>query len=303
MMRPMGGQRGGLPLAAIAAAVLYFGDNIMGWIIVLSVVAGVAGLLWAAFDYYRSHRVQNEYQEFAKSHGWEFAERTYEYNSRFSSFPFGTGNARRQESVVRGTYNGQQCATFAQVYELSSEGQGTPTAYANQITLAELPVALPRLDIVPKNLPLNVANALRGRDIEMESWDFNQRWRVLCDDPRYGHAVIDPRMIERLLFPDVEGLAVRIEGGAVYVWGVGRQGSANLAKRLGVVSGIARRIPDHVIREYTELGYTVQRGSPATRPISGPAWATEPGALTSRRYTGVGVDADGDGIEDWKQLR
>lgn len=292
----------GIVMPAVITIVIVLADG-AAWLVIGGGVLMVAGLAWTAIKYVRERRVTDEYQAFAASHGWEYLARSFEYGSRFSSFPFGEGTARRQESVLRGTFNGQQCATFAQVFETRQDRDSTPRVHAYQVTMAELPVALPRLDIVPQNLPATIAKALGGRDIDVESHVFNQRWRVLCDDARYGHAVIDPRMIERLLDPDVEGTAVRIEGGAVYIWQTGRRGAADLARRMKVVSGIARRIPTHVIREFTDLGYHVRRGDAATRPLQGPAWALESGALTSRRYTGIGVDADGDGIEDWKQLR
>lgn len=302
MIRHLHGRWTGIVIAMIAGGVILVGDAAT-WVLALAALAVVGGATWSIYDAVRARHLHDEYQEFAEAHGWEYLARAFEYDSRFASFPFAEGTSRRQEAVVRGTFNGQRCATFAQVFELRPDRDSPPTVQAYQVTLAELPIGLPRLDIVPQNLPATVATLLGGRDIDVESYEFNRRWRVLCDDARYGHAVIDPRMIERLLAADVEGLAVRIEGGAVYVWQTGRQGAEGLARRLNVVSGIARRIPAHVIREYTERGHHVRRGDAATRPLTGPAWALEPGALTSRRYTGIGIDADGDGIEDWQQLR
>lgn len=275
-----------------------------GWLFLACGVLVVGGSIWGILAAMRHRRLSDAHRDFAKTHGWEYIATTHEYNHRFSGYPFGVGSARRQESVLRGTFNGQECATFAHVFESNRGADGDPgTLHRFQVTLAELPVALPRIDIVPENLPASVAKALGGGDVDVESWEFNQRWRVITKDPQYAHALLDPRMIERLLFPDVEGLGVRIDGGSVYVWSIGRRDVDTLARRLGVVSGIARRIPDHVLREYKTLGYEVHRGSAATRPLSGPAWATEPGVLTSRSYTGIGMDLDGDGVEDWKQLQ
>lgn len=296
------GSWSGLVFGALYGLLAVFGD-LASWLIVAGGILALAGLIWAAYDLVRSHRMHDEYREFAQRHGWTYANRSYEFNHRFSGFPFGQGSSRRQESVLQGTFNGQRCATFAHVFEIRRRGDRSAMAtQAYQVTLAELPVALPRIDIVPENVPAAIAKALGGGDVDVESHEFNRRFRVITQDQRYAHAVLDPRMIERLLYPDMDGLGVRIDGGAVYVWSMGRQGADSLAHRLGVVSGIARRIPDHVLRQYKELGYHVREGDAWTRPLSGPAWATESGALTSGRYTGVGVDADGDGIEDWKQL-
>lgn len=297
------GRWSGLGIGALVGVIVLLGD-LGTWLMIAGVIIAVGGLAWAGIDWVRSRRMHDEYQDFAKTHGWTYTATSYQFNQRFSGFPFGQGTARRQESLVQGAYNGQQCATFAHVFEMRRSGETSPMAtQAYQVTLAELPVALPRIDIVPENLPATIAKALGGGDVDVESYEFNQRWRVITHDHRYAHAVLDPRMIERLLQTDVEGLGIRIDGGAAYVWSTGRQGAHTLARRLGVVTGIARRIPDHVLREYRELGYLVRRGDAATRPMTGPSWATEPGALTSRRYTGIGTDADGNGVEDWRQLQ
>ncbi len=104
-------------------------------------------------------------------------------------------------------------------------------------------------------------------------------------------------MLERLTLPDAQGAMIRIEGGAVMTWQAGRVGLDGLAARLGVLTAIARRIPDHVLREYTERGLASRHGKYASspgahRPLVGPDWAITPGALTSGRYTGIGAQDD-----------
>ena len=273
-------------LAAISGVVL-FTTGSMAWMWVLGVLLTLAALAWGGWDAWRAARHGDEAREFAATHGWEYVPRTYEYNSRFWAYPFSEGEARRQESVLRGTYDGQRCATFSHVFETRSDKDSAPVTHAFQVTLAELPVALPRIDIVPQNAYQQVLKALGGRDVEVESHAFNERWRVRANDARYAHAVLDPRMVERLTWLDVEGASIRIEGAAVYVWGSGRRGTEDLAKRLGIVTAVARRVPAHVIREYRELGYgTAEPGA----PLKGPDWATQGGVLNSRRYTGIGVE-------------
>lgn len=286
---------------AFAATAVLVAATIPPWLVAVAALVVVGGLVWSWFDFLHAGRMRNEYARFAIEHGWEFTRRTHRYNSQFWAFPFAQGSSRRQESVIAGEHHGVRCASFVHSFESSADAQrGVSQAY--QVTLAELPVALPRVDIVPRTLGAQLAGMVSGQEIDFESHDFNRRWRVVADDARYAHAVIDPRMIERLLWHDAQAMRLRIEGGAVYVWQPGRTGVADLSRRLAVVCGVARRVPAHVIREYRELGHAARHGDAATRPLTGPTWATASGALTSRRYTGVGTDADGDGIEDWKQL-
>jgi hypothetical protein len=199
-------------------------------------------------------------------------------------------------NVLRGSLNGVQCVTFTHHFEIRDDGnRGADHAF--QVSLVEIPVVLPRLEVVPEGVAAKFAKALGGRDLDVESHEFNRRWRVLCRDARYAHAVLDPRMVERLLEPDAWELAIRIDGGAVMAWQAGRVGTADLARRLGVLTAVARRIPAHVVRDYQERGAHKHSGRDRPFPESAPGWATTPGALTTGKATGIepGPPATGDG--------
>lgn len=255
-----------------------------------------AAVFWVV-DHFRGQRHRKAYAAFAKLHGWEFSQRTFAYNSRFVSAPFGEGEKPRQTDVLRGNFSGLDCATFTHRYELKSDNEGKHGEFLFQVTLVELPVTLPRLELIPESMAQRVAKTFGAQDIDFESAAFNRRWRVRANDRKYAYDLLDPRMLERLIQPDAEGAMIRIEGGAIMTWQAGRVGLDGLAGRLSVLTAIARRIPDHVVREYTERGFASQRGTyapdyPTRRPLTGPDWATTPGALTSGRYTGIGFEGD-----------
>ncbi|WP_152649192.1 DUF3137 domain-containing protein [Demequina flava] len=303
-------RRGGIVQWVIPCAFMAFGFlGVMtfegqGVILGLAVAAVVLGVLWLVWDVWQASRHRDAYREFAASQGWDYQALSHAYSSRFVEYPFGTGSSVRQETLVSGSFNGRQCAAFVHVYESNRDRNGNSSVKVpHQVVLAELDVALPRLDLIPQGVAQTVATSLGAADIDVESYDFNRQWRVVCNDLRYAHSVLDPRMVERLLWADAVGTSIRIEGSAVYLWAPGRIAPADLASRLGVVTAIARRIPDHVLREFRDLGYGAgRRGEPNSGPMPGPGWATESGVLNGRRYTGIGVDADGDGVEDASQL-
>ena len=56
---------------------------------------------------------------------------------------------------------------------------------------------------------------LGAKDLEVESHEFNQQWKVWFADQRAAHAIFTPRMIERFLQPDVGGRAFTFEGSAL----------------------------------------------------------------------------------------
>jgi hypothetical protein len=288
-------------IAGIALAVMIFLGRFVtelapwAWLAVLVLVSW-ASVLWL-IDGLQAARQRREFTDFAQMHGWLFAGSSREYNTRFRSFPLDAATSSVQENVLQGSLNGVRCATFTHV-RIVSDSKGNESREPFQVTLVELPVILPRLEIVPETVAEKFVKSLGGGDLDVESYEFNRRWRVLCRDPRYAHAVLDPRMVERLLQPDALELAIRIEGGAVLAWQPGRVGTATLARRLGVLTGVARSIPEHVVREYRELGALNSPASERPFPPTAPAWATTPGALTSKRPTGIepGPPATGEGF-------
>ncbi|WP_062077354.1 DUF3137 domain-containing protein [Demequina globuliformis] len=282
----------------------FFGFS--GSAVLMGVALGLLaiGLIWLAFDVWSAARHSDDYRRFARDHGWDYTAQSGAYTARFRGYPFDSGATARQESVVTGTFNGMPCATFVHAYEPRRDDNSPALVVPHQVTAAELDVNLPRIDLMPEGIGQAVASVVGGGDLDTESHDFNRLWRVICDDDRYARSLLDPRMIERLTWADAVGKAIRIEGSAVYVWEPGRVAPKDLAARLSLVTGIARRIPDHVLREFRDLGYGSGRHDvDGSGPMPGPAWAAEGGVLNGRRYTGVGVDADGDGIEDAQVMR
>ena len=138
--------------------------------------------------------------------------------SYFSSPPFGAGDSQRARDIVWGTLSGRPFETFAYSYEThttDSEGHRSTTTHYFQITWVPLPGPLPTLRLSSDNALLRGLTHLGARDLDVESHDFNQRWKVVADDERVGHAVLTPRMIERFLQPDVGGRTFAFEGAAL----------------------------------------------------------------------------------------
>lgn len=218
--------------------------------------------------------------------GWEYTYASSHYRGRFRAFPFGFGRDARDVDVVRGPYNGFSCASFTHQYEEGKEGE-TNVLRTWQIDMVDLPYPLATVDIVPDDLIARFAKLLGGQDIDFESAAFNARWRVKAGDAKYAHDIVHPRLMERLLWSDAEGMAIRIEGSAVYAWTVERRGPEDLARRLGVLTAVARRIPEFVFREFKEVHDRLAEEE-REREENAPAWAKTPYALTSGRYTDLG---------------
>lgn len=267
------------------------------WALAIGVVGALITVGVAAVDTVWGQQQRRDANRFAERHGWSSEEHTREYDRRFTTFPFDGGTESRAEIILRGTLNGVQCASFTHI-RASADNEGHKLEEPFQVALVEIPVDLPFLELVPESVAQKFAKAFGGRDLDVESHEFNRQWRVVCGDPRYAHSVLHPRMIQRLLQPDALELTIRIEHGAILVWQGGRLATDSLARRLEVATGIARRIPEHVVRTYGTPWVPRGAGRFRAYPPTAPAWATTPGALTSRKPTGVepGPAATGEGF-------
>lgn len=117
------------------------------------------------------------------------------------------------------------------------------------INVAQMPGSLPPIEIVPRGYAGRKEDV--GDDVFLESSDFTERWRVMCPDVRYAHAVVHPRMMERLLALGDDAFPVTIDGDKVFTWA--RQESAkadDVAPRLTLLRDVVALVPPHVWREY-----------------------------------------------------
>lgn len=286
-------------LAGVGGAIVVGGlilDSLV--LFALGAVLAAVGAIWLATDRWRGRAHGRELRDFAAQHGWTYTAADSARVGRLRGFPFSQGRERRHRDILAGDFSGVQCTTLThQCVEKDNDGH-TTGILTYQATFAEIPVRLPTIDIVPEGVFDKIALAIGGTDVNVEHAGFNRTYRVRTSDPRTAHAVLHPRFVEKLVHTDLHGHALRIDNGLVILWSDGRSGVDDLAARLAVVTSAVRLLPTHLVREFTDKGY----GRGAQADLRGPDWATRGGVLNSGRYTGIGVDADGDGVEDWRQL-
>lgn len=275
---------GGASFFVLAAYLRVLPPDWTLWLAGLMVLAGV--VTWFA-DYFHHSSHRRQMGEFAAAIGARFEDETRRFSSRFTRFPFGAGYDRLQRDVLSGELEGAHWVTFTHHYHTQEETNSMMADQVFQVTLVELPVSLPGIELVPETVASRFARYLGRGDIDVESHAFNERWRVICDDARYAHAVLTPRMVARLLEPDVAELAIRIEGSALLCWQAGRQGTEKLTRKVAALAAIARRIPRHVVIDYRLSEGRYYAGWERPIPDSAPEWARTPGALSTGKATGL----------------
>ena len=245
------------------------------------------GIVGWCVDAFAVARHRRDLRTFAASTGAVYEDETYRYSGRFSRYPFGVGKALKQRDVLTGHLNEVPWATFTHHFSVGNDLLMELSDEAFQVTLVELPVALPRVEFVPENLATRLAGHLGRTDVDVESIEFNRTWRVITEDPRYAHALLTPRMVARLLEADADEVVVRIEGSALLTWQAGRADAATIARRIALLTAVARRIPRYVVQDYRVAHGGFASGWERAIPDTAPPWARMPGILTAGKATGI----------------
>ena len=218
-------------------------------VIGFAVVAVIAVLAFVV-----AKRRREALQAEAARRGWRYRIDDDGWARGFSAFPFGTGDRQRASDLIDGVVGGERFLTFALQIEddrTDSSGKRTTDRDYYQVTCVPLATVLPRLAFTPDNAFLRALGRLGLRDVDVESHDFNQRWRVVADDDAYAHAVLAPSTIDALLAAPHDMKVVFVESGHLVAVSAGAR--STLAWVDGYVATLARiraAIPGFVHADY-----------------------------------------------------
>ena len=162
--------------------------------------------------------------------------------------PFDEGDAHAVIEVLHRPWEAWHAVSFTYRWSTGT-GKNRRTYHAHVVAL-HLPAYLPRLEVTPEGVGTRLVRLVGGQDVQLELEEFNREYRVVAADRRTGHAVLHPRLMERLLQDDVRGSTWRIEGRWLATWDLGRTDVRRVAARLGLLSAIARSVPRHVWQDH-----------------------------------------------------
>lgn len=205
---------------------------------------------------------------FALSKGWRYAARDDSLISIADGTPFGEGDNRKARNVLSGSVSGFDMVAFDYSYEThstDSKGHRSTTTHRYAIAALRLPTYLPTLQVTGESILHRVGSLLGFDDIELESDDFNQRFRVQARDRKFACDVLTPRTMQALLAgPDVDW---RIEATLILAWESGRLDPLGLLARLSTMTTVIAGVPSFVWRDHG--------ASPEVPPQAVPSDTTE----------------------------
>jgi hypothetical protein len=218
-------------------------------IVVVALLIG-AGVGYA--NYVLAKKRREAFAAFAAQQGFSYLPENNALAGNWAGTPFQTGDHWRVRNVLSGAFQGRQIVAFEYSYQThSSNGKGgrRTTTHKFGVVVMQLPGPLPQLEVTHEGIfggP--VANALGFGDLRFESEQFNRAFRVTADDPRFGHSVIHPQMMELLLARGEIGW--RIEGNSLIGWDSGPHAPVEVMNRLQLLQSVVDNVPPYVWRDY-----------------------------------------------------
>lgn len=209
---------------------------------------GVFGLVAVALGNAWQKRRHEKLAAWARTHGWDYVRYDRELERIQSGAPFDTGDSHAAIEVMRRDWQGRPAVSFTYRWTTGS-GKDRSTSYAHVVAL-RLPAHLPRLEVTPEGVGARLIKLAGGKDLQLELEAFNRAYRVVASDERTAHAVLHPRLMERLLQPHLVGRHWRIEGTWLVTWDDGRTDVDRIADRLMVLTVVADAVPRHVWQDH-----------------------------------------------------
>jgi hypothetical protein len=235
---------------------------------VVLAVGAAAFIALTVFGWWADKRRREQLMAFCRSKGWSFVSEDPTLVDRWTGTPFGQGERRRARQVVTGTDRARAMVAFDYSYVTSStdsRGQRAETTHRFAVVALALPTWLPRLQLTPENLLTRAAAAIGiDPDIELESEDFNRRYRVSARQPKFASDVLTPRTMQALLAQPAT--AMRIDGNVLIGWESGELEPVGLLARLTTLHALVDGIPGFVWKDH---GYDPGVGPSSVTPQPG----------------------------------
>ena len=188
---------------------------------------------------------------YAVNRGWTMLAEDTSLVERWQGEPFGRGERRRARNVLRGTEGGRPFTAFDYTYEThsnDSKGNRTTTTHRWTVCAIPLPTWIGMVQVVPGNALERLAGAVGLMpDIDMESEDFNRRFRVSASDRKLASDILTPRTMHYLL--SVPMSAWRTCGADIVSFAPGKLDPAEVIRTCAVLRQVVDGVPAFVWKD------------------------------------------------------
>lgn len=220
----------------------------------LLMFVAIAGLVitYAIYAYKKNQARIASLVALCRSNGWQFHPHDpFDLPRRWPGTPFDAGYDRRAQNVVTGEHNGHPLVAFDYSYKedsRDSDGDRRTRTYCFAVVALGMPCALPEVHVAPEGVLSRLGKVLGMQDIELESEDFNRRFRVRSPKPKLATDVLTPRTMETMLAAGA--ISFRTVGSDIVGYESGQLQPVELLRHAHVLSAVIAGVPSFVWRDY-----------------------------------------------------
>lgn len=239
----------------------------MGWFAFVVVVLGAAVLGWRARG---SAARQRRLMLLCRRAGVEFAPLDPFPDTAWLPFPMFGHTRQGTENVVWDRREGDVVRAFDLWYQDEADGRTAGGRHRSTCAVVPLAVSCPSMRVTPRDAVEDALSVISGNELRLELEEFDRRFHVETDDPRFAIAFLDQRMMEAFLgLPDDVTIDVNEDALLLHA---PRLSPERMLLLLDAAAAIRRRIPRVVASLYPPRP---SRGPHEARWLQG-RWAPEP---------------------------
>lgn len=229
-----------------------------GFVGLSAVVGTILAVLaaWILVPLVRRRRRTRAVHLWAREHGWHVV------SVRAQTL-------RGETEVLRGVVDGLSVTSCTTAYAPDWR-RGLDTTGFRHVLVSNVEANFPTLTIDPtRGVRRPPAGPDEGTDLRFESAVFDASWRVQCADARFAHDFCHPRVMERLMRPDVAGMSLLVTGGTIAVHAPGATILDAVESRAAVLADLVRLVPPYLVVDHPARLWSVRGRRSATSVLRG----------------------------------
>lgn len=209
----------------------------------------VIGIIVAVVSYRAAGQRHLAAKQWAALNGCVYMPNNPAITSYFKGRPFIGGFTAKVSDFIEGkTPKGHTFCSFQYSYVVST-GKSSTTVYV-AVAAIRLPSALPQLTVSNESIGGKIAQFFGGKDIQLESDDFNNEFRVQSDNEAFAYGVLTPQTMESLMGPVRDLVPFAIKGADLICWRTGYPDYMTLGGQLAAMDALVGAIPQGVYEQY-----------------------------------------------------
>lgn len=215
---------------------------VLGVIVVIAVCIGVA--VFASEQ--RKKRIA-EYAAWAGHRGWNYVPEDDSYTTFSALAPFDTGHSRGASDIFSGALHGEGFVAFEYKYSVTSgSGDNRKTrTYTYFVAGISTPPTSTTLTVSREGFLRGLRDAIGGRDLQLESVEFNNTFKVHGNNDRFAYDVLNPQTMERLLADPRSDWPLRYEQGRLLTWSKRKLDVSMIDPVIAYLAENRRAVPDY----------------------------------------------------------